>query len=398
MIPRPQPSAAAPVITALGGFLALAIALGIGRFVYTPILPYMTSALDLSKSEAGLIASANFLGYLAGALLLAWTNIPGSRRFWMAAALMVSAATTACMAGGTSLAFAWLRFAAGIASAVVMVFASALVLERLTAMNRPSLLALPYAGVGGGIAVSAIVVSFVPSSDNDWEPLWLATGLLSAVLIPPVVWCLRAPDLGASRCAGNGNEANTMPHGRRLLWYWIIAYGLFGFGYVITATFIADMMRVEPELREGEHLAWLLVGLAAMPSVAFWTWLGRARGNGLAFAVACLLEAVGVALAVLTSNIGLLLVSAGLLGGTFMGLTALGLIEIRRLSAWNPRQGLAMMTASFGLGQMIGPTLAGDLHDRLGSYLWPSLLAVAALVIAALMTGALGHLHPKRSA
>ena len=75
--------------------MALAVAIGIGRFVYTPILPPMIAALGLSKSAAGLIASANFLGYLLGALLAAMPSLPGSRRAWLLGALPASALTTA---------------------------------------------------------------------------------------------------------------------------------------------------------------------------------------------------------------------------------------------------------------------------------------------------------------
>src|SRR3954453_20504190 len=81
--------------TAVGGLIALAAALGIGRFVYTPILPPMTEALGLGPSAAGMIASANFLGYLLGAVLAAWPRLPGSRRAWLVGCLLLSAVTTA---------------------------------------------------------------------------------------------------------------------------------------------------------------------------------------------------------------------------------------------------------------------------------------------------------------
>src|ERR1700676_1792748 len=86
-----------PLSVALGGLIAMAVGLGIGRFVYTPILPPMLAALGLSKSTAGLIASANFAGYLIGALGALGAQLPGSRRTWLLGALLVSAATTAAM-------------------------------------------------------------------------------------------------------------------------------------------------------------------------------------------------------------------------------------------------------------------------------------------------------------
>ena len=119
-----------PAAPALGGFPALAAALGVGRFVYTPILPYMAAGLGISKSEAGLIASANFLGYLVGAVAAARGSVPGARRSWLLGALAVSALTTGAMAlpAAPLGPFLALRFVGGAASALVMVFASALVL------------------------------------------------------------------------------------------------------------------------------------------------------------------------------------------------------------------------------------------------------------------------------
>src|SRR5580704_17735741 len=90
-------SVRSPVSIAFGGMAAVAVGIGIGRFVYTPILPPMIAALGLSKSAAGLIASANFAGYLVGALGATSAALPGSRRTWLLCALVLSAMTTGLM-------------------------------------------------------------------------------------------------------------------------------------------------------------------------------------------------------------------------------------------------------------------------------------------------------------
>lgn len=373
-----------PAAPALGGFLALAAALGIGRFVYTPILPYMAAGLGISKSEAGLIASANFLGYLLGALAAARGNVPGSRSSWLLGALAVSALTTGAMGFAASLGpFLALRFVGGAASALVMVFASALVLDRLSASGRSGWAAMLYAGVGGGIAISSLTVSGAAAGGGDWQRLWIASGAVAVAAVLPSWWLtLRgeggSPPPTAARPVAAAGEGGRFPR-------FLLAYGLFGFAYVITATFVSDMVRADPALRTAEHLVWLWVGLTAAPSVLAWTWAGRRWGNERAFAAACLIEAAGVALSVLAGDVRLLLLATGLFGGTFMGLTALGLITGRALSPGDPRRALALMTASFGSGQIVGPLLAGLLFDLRGSYLLPSLLAAAALVAAAVL-------------
>ena len=153
----------------------------------------------------------------------------------------------------------------------------------------------------------------------------------------------------------------------------------------MTATFVSDMARADPALRPAENAVWFCVGLAAMPSVAPWIWAGRRWGNDRAFAAACLVEAAGVALGGLAGGAASLLLAAGLLGGTFVSITALGLVNARLLSPGNPRRAIALATASFGLGQMAAPACAGALRDALGGYAVPSLLAAAALAAAALL-------------
>jgi predicted MFS family arabinose efflux permease len=366
------------VLVAVAGLIALAAALGVGRFVYTPILPPMVEALGFTKSTAGLIASANFLGYLIGALLVASPTLRGSRRAWLLGALVVSALTTGAMGLTDSVAlFVVLRFVGGAASAFVLVLASTLVLERLAEAGHAGLSALCFAGVGIGIAVSAMLVAAMLHAGHDWQSLWRATGALSLIAAIAVGVLLR-PQPAPARC----NVSAKREAGRNLMRL-IAAYGLFGFGYVITATFLVAIVRTTPSIRPLEPVIWSVFGLAAAPSVALWTRIATSLGTPSAFALACIVEAIGVAASVLWQTEPGIFLSAVLVGGTFMGLTTLGLMHARTLAAGDPRRVLASMTGAFGTGQIIGPLFAGVLSDRLGSFTVPSVAAVIALIMAA---------------
>ena len=142
-------------------------------------------------------------------------------------------------------------------------------------------------------------------------------------------------------------------------------------------------MRAKPELQALEAWIWVLFGFAAVPSVALWSWIGARIGLAIAFAFACVTEAVGVAASVEWATVTGACLSAVLLGGTFMGITALGLVMARQLSGAASQRAIGFMTASFAAGQMVGPTVAGVLFDHLGTLRVPSLIAAAALMLAA---------------
>jgi predicted MFS family arabinose efflux permease len=363
----------------LGGLLAMAAALGIGRFVYTPILHVMLDALGWTKVDAGLVASANFLGYLIGAILAAGKIFSANPRRWLLAALLVSAVTTAAMAAPSQMhAFIALRLLGGMASAFVIVSASTLVLERLSAAGHGDLAAVHFAGVGVGVMVSAAAVAALIALGGGWRSLWAVTGLLAFVAVPlvaaviPAAMKSRPVERPAQRTGAKPRLAGI-----------IVAYGLFGFGYVITATFLVAIVRETAEIRPLEPWIWVLFGFAAVPSVPVWQRLGRRIGLARAYALACLVEAIGVAASVEWTTIAGACLSAVLLGGTFMGLTALGLMCARAASGDRPHRAIALATASFGAGQMIGPTLAGVLSEYSGSLRGASLAAAAALVLAA---------------
>lgn len=367
-----------PLRSGVGGLIALAVAIGIGRFIYTPILPSMMAVLGLPKLDAGLIASANFAGYLAGALLV--TDHRLSARRWILGGLIASALTTGAMglARGLTL-FVILRAMGGVASAIVLVLACATVLDALAAIDRSDFNIVMFAGVGVGIAGSAVLIAALHATGLGWPAQWVAGGALS-ILGTLACWRL-IPD---NRKRVPSAAASAAPLDQRFTRL-TLAYGLFGFAYIITATFLVAIVRSSPGTRQIEPAVWVIFGLSAVPSVALWSAIGRRLGTTRGFALAAFAEALGVLCTVLWQSVTGVLVATVLVGGTFMGLTALGLTRGRELAASNPQRGLALMTSAFGIGQIAGPGFAGALSDRLGSFTLASVTAAAALVVSAVL-------------
>ena len=365
-----QDISVSPLRLALGGAVAMGCAMGIGRFVYTPVLPFMAEAIPLTASQAGWIASANFLGYLLGALATSF-RIPGAPKLWLLAALIASAVTTGAVGLSSAVeVIAALRFLGGMASAFALVFASSQVLEGLARAGRSSLTWVHFAGVGIGIALSSQVI-LLPLG---WEGMWFASGLVSLIGVVAVALMVPTQPVAPPVVQAAGTQNGGLI---RLA----LAYGLFGFGYVITATFLIAIVREAPNLRPFEPIAWLAVGLAAAPSVLIWVTIGRRIGLERAYALSCAVEAVGVLFSLWNTTAGILL-AAVLLGGTFVGITALGLQAARTKAAGDPRRALGVMTTAFSVGQIVGPSFAGYLRDVTGSFSLPTAFAAAALLAA----------------
>jgi predicted MFS family arabinose efflux permease len=371
-------AAPSPLRFALAGMIAMAVAMGIGRFVYTPILPGMMEELGLSAGNAGLIASANYLGYLVGALLAAGGWAHGSERPLMLAGLAASTLLAAAMGlTESTAAFLLIRFAAGLASAFVMVFLASIVFSWLAVAGRDDLQAAHFGGVGLGIAISAAMMALLVLNQANWRAGWFWSAALSAIGFAIVALVI---DRGPAASGADGPEP-ALPKDRSLAKI-ILAYGLFGFGYVVTATFLVAIVRQGGGGRVFETVVWLVTGIAGLPSVWLWQKIAGRIGLTAAYAVACLAEAVGVTASVATGGRAGPLLAGILLGGTFIAVTALGLRAGRLLAPLSPRRLFALMTASFGVGQIVGPIVAGFLAEWSGSFFAPSLLAALVLALS----------------
>ncbi len=375
-----NPPASSPVRLALGGLVAMAIGMGIGRFIFTPILPGMMSDLGLTPGDAGIIASANYVGYLLGAVIAGFGWASGIERPLVYLSLALSAAL--CFAMSVSdgvIMFSVVRFFAGMASAFMLVFTATIVFSHLAATNRQDLQALHFGGVGTGIAVSSLLVAFSSAYGFGWREDWTGAAILSTLGLLAVLALIRQ---GPVR---NGSAVEEEPITWTPAFIKInIAYGIFGFGYIITATFIIAIVRTSHGGAWMEALVWLLTGATGAVSVWLWTPLLRRVGPFVALALGCAVQAIGVAASVvLPSPVGPLL-GGVLLGLTFIVITAFGFQAGRVLLPNAPRRVMAVMTAAFGIGQIIGPLIAGYLANITGNFTSATLVAAAGLVVAAL--------------
>lgn len=365
-------SAALP--TALAGLAALAISQGIGRFAMTPILPMMQEE-GLSLAQGGWLAAANYLGYLAGALSIIWLNLRPSLA--IRAALLAIALSTLAM--GLIDGFAiWLvlRALAGVASAWVLVLVSAWALERLAELRSSQLGGVLYAGVGTGVAVAGIACLVVMQLRATADAAWIALGL-GALATAGAIWLPLAFEKQAVAKAGAGTQRGSVG------WPLILSYGAYGFGYIVPATFLPAMARqiIANPLAFGS--AWPVLGIAAGLSTLVAARFGASTSPRRVWMVCMLVMAAGVAAPLLVPGLAGILISAVLVGATFVTITLAGMQEARRLYGAAARPVMAAMTSAFAVGQLVGPILIALVENLPHGFTLVLLAATAGLLAGA---------------
>jgi Arabinose efflux permease len=377
--PAAVPSTPSPLLAGIAGAVAMAVAMGLGRFFYTPVLPGMMAGLGLGPAEAGWIASANYVGYLVGAILAAYGWAEGIERRVAVSGLVVTVLLLLSMAVSSDMVLLLaIRFAAGVASAFAMIFTSSIVLSYALAAGRPGLHALHFGGVGMGIATSAAMFSAVTVAGGDWRTNWLAASVLGLAGLAFVLRVLPRAVVRTGPVRPEPPVAWTPA-----LVMLTLSYGIFGFGYVITATFLVAIVRDAGGSPLFEAGAWFITGLAGAISVGAWAPVARRIGVINLYVVGCIVEATGVAASVLLPSPAGPLVGGLLLGLTFIMVTSYGLQVGRALAGESPRRVFALMTAAFGVGQIVGPIVAGSLAHASGDYLLASLAAAVSLLLCA---------------
>jgi MFS family permease len=353
------------------GAAALAAAMGIGRFVYTPILPLMTSQAGLSPAAAGGLATANYVGYLAGALAgVAAPRLIRTTTTWRLA--LVAVVASLALMPLTRNVNAWLaiRTVAGFASAVLFVIAVDWMLDHARGRSA-QLPGWGFGGVGLGIALSGVMVLVLPAT--GWRAAWWAAAALAAA-VGAIAWHMRGT--GDTPVSTTTERAGP----RRWLLVLLACYTLEGIGYIIAGTFlVAAIGQASPGwLGNG---AWLLVGLAAAPSAALWAMASARWSRPGLLVVALLVQAGGIALPALVGGTAPALIGAMAFGGTFIGVSTMALAAGRALSFPGA---VAVLTAGYSVGQIVGPLVVTPLlHHGFRYALLTSAVVVAGSAVTA---------------
>ncbi|HKX38532.1 MAG TPA: YbfB/YjiJ family MFS transporter [Burkholderiales bacterium] len=375
-------SSVSPLRLALAGLAALALAMGIGRFAFTPVLPMMLAEGALSLGESGWLASANYAGYLAGALSAIGLRVRASTAI-RAGLLLMALSTVAMGLAGHFTVWLVLRAVAGVASAWVLVFVSASILERLARAGRAELGGTVYAGVGLGIVAAGFACLALMAAGASSGAAWLVLGAASLALTF-LFW----KGLDAPSSTVPGETAQSPDLSRAELARLVLSYGAFGFGYIIPATFLPVMARQAIESPALFGWAWPVFGAAAAASTLAAARLARTLGYRGLWIASSLVMAFGVAAPLFIPGLAGILAAALCVGSTFVVITMAGLQEARRLAGDRARGLIAGMTSAFALGQIVGPLAASALVQWSGGFA-PALVVAAALLAASAIALAL---------
>lgn len=361
---------------ALSGFIVLVVAMGIGRFAFTPQVPLMIRAGELTLTSAGLVAAVNYFGYLLGA----WDAMRASRHVELRLYAGIVGAVTLTLL--SSLADnAWvhgtLRLVLGAMSGWAMVLTAAWINERLAHAGRPGLNAAVFAGPGAGIALSGLLAVVIQAKGLSASAGWQLYGVMALVLVILIARYLPRP--GDLHRSGEKPQPLTMTSDIRRL---VLSYSLAGFGYILPATFLSQMAAARFPGSLFAQFVWPVFGGAAVLGIALSIALRNLGHSHQRLAIVLWLQGLGVLAAWLLPGMSGLVIGALLVGGGFLCAVQLSLLYGRELAPNHTRYMAGLITTGYAIGQLIGP-MTSALSSALTGKLEPALsLAAVALFLA----------------
>lgn len=221
-----------------------------------------------------------------------------------------------------------------------------------------------FSGIGLGIAISGL---FVPVLEGyfAWQGTWIGLGILSALFLGITYILWRGLDVQDSKKAEKSSDTKMT---KGFMPWLIVSYGLEGLGYIITGTFLVDIIHNIPSLQAYSSYSWVIVGVAAIPSAPVWTVLLEKFSAIKILFVAYILQVLGILLPVFSQTVWSVLLSSFLFGLTFVGIVTLTTSYARQLFPTQSGPVVSLLTTFYAFGQIIGPIIAGQLVEVYSSY------------------------------
>lgn len=355
-----------PFSIALLGAYTLVVSHGIGRFLYTASLPSILDQTSVTTLTSGYLASANYAGYLMGAIIAMF--IPRTKSIYL-----LQVGVGLCVTATFALLFEHLtvwyvvRFLAGLGGALILVNGSTLILSQFPSNHRVLYTSIYYSGVGFGVVVSALIVMVVQSTVMTYETMWLVGGVFTL----PVIWvAFKFSDLKTTKASlEHHHRAKGV---RKTRWLVIVSYGLCGYGYITSATYlpvmIVDGVSDQNTIPNLGMWVWCAVGMAVVLLSPLWGRFAHKFGEITMLCMAIILQILSLLIPIYFMDVTMLMLSAVLFGGSFMAIVSLSMGLVKHLTAHGVNFYLGLATVCYSVGQMIGPIVTVYLHERFGSF------------------------------
>lgn len=361
----------------LAGIIALIIGVGVARFVFTSLLPPMLEN-HLTIAFAGVLASINYVGYLAGSIFAVFIKDINTKVKFFRFGMFLAVITT-LMLGITTSDTLWIisRILAGFGAAMALVVGSAIVMNKLNIQNKTKAMGIHFSGIGFSILVSDLIVRVVFYFNGTWQLSWIVLAIFAFVMSFYSMYILSY---------NNEVKQNSVKHhiDKSLFSPFVIilimAYFCEGVGMVVQGTFLPDIINSLEGLQGFGSFTWTLVGLAGIPSCIIWMVLAHKYGSVNIIMLAMFLQVIGIMISALTNNIYLNLLSGILYGGTFIGLVALFMNLGGKLAGNNPVMLMGALTTAYGIGQVTAPLYCVVLIEHFKTYEYA--LFVTAFIVA----------------
>ncbi|WP_071627785.1 YbfB/YjiJ family MFS transporter [Poseidonibacter lekithochrous] len=349
----------------LAGIISLVVGVGVARFVFTSLLPPMLDDY-LSVSFAGVLASVNYIGYLAGSIFAVFIKDINTKVKFFRIGMFLCIVTTLILGISTN-DIVWMisRVLAGFGAAMALVVGSAIVMSKLNIENKTKAMGIHFSGIGFSILISDLIVRTVFYFNGTWQFSWIVLTIFAFIVSLYSMYILSFDKKLQNSSVKHTIDKKLFSPFVILL---IIAYFCEGVGMVVQGTFLPDIINSLDGLEGFGSFTWTLVGLAGIPSCIIWMLLAHRYGSVNIIMLAMFIQVIGILISALTNNVYLNLLSGILYGGTFVGLVALFMNLGGKLAGSNPVLLMGALTTAYGIGQVLAPLYSVALIEEFKNY------------------------------